>query len=161
MWSVSVGASPPAGNDASAPVYGGAEAAIQEEVRTENISRSGQLRHFSPDLSGEILRNRTACGQHQSQRAPARTEPRAEHRQTSSRSLLPLGGKTTVFESLSMTLRRRDRWTGSADVVRKPTQCFSVPGPCLPLQLFFSAYVMLNATGMGGSVAEVWVGGRR
>lgn len=39
----------------------------------------------------------------------------------------------------------------------KTTQCFLVPCPCLPLQLFFSAFVMLNATSMGSSVAEVWV----
>lgn len=51
--------------------------------------------------------------------------------------------------------------SGSMDWVsrcgEKTTQCFLVPGPCLPLQLFFSAFVMLNATGMGGSVAEVRV----
>lgn len=39
----------------------------------------------------------------------------------------------------------------------KTTQRSLVLCPCLPLQLFFSAFVMLNATSMGGSVAEVWV----
>lgn len=46
------------------------------------------------------------------------------------------------------------RW-GEARQIRT-TQCSLVPCPCLPL-LFFSAFVMLNATSMGGSVAEVWV----
>lgn len=46
------------------------------------------------------------------------------------------------------------RWAEAKQ--RKTTQCFLFLGPCLP-QLFFSVFVMLNATSMGGSVAEFWV----
>lgn len=47
------------------------------------------------------------------------------------------------------------RWGEARQI--KTTQCSLVLCPCLPLPLFFSAFVMLNATSMGGSVAEVWV----
>lgn len=47
------------------------------------------------------------------------------------------------------------RWAEAKQI--KTTQCSLVLCPCLPLQLLFSAFVMLNATSMGGSVAEVWV----
>lgn len=48
MWSVSVGASPPAGNDASVLVYGGAEAAIHEEVKLKTSPDQGSFCLLAP-----------------------------------------------------------------------------------------------------------------